>query len=440
MFDLSFEIRSGGTVKSTIDFNTTGYKLLDGYYPAAGVGSDPVTESFYALLNADSDSDLVAIVRGIEAALDFARDHKEGPDGVWVLFSPEHDVLTAWQSRLSGGVLLHDEKLISGWKHNKLKVQVVIERQPFWEEEDPTTLNLTNRGGTGSSANIVNHQDSGATDDFYVEIAADQIGAGIPAPAVIEYKNTVNDGVLVDHLMVGHFAASAPNDPPAASSLVFEGSGNSDGNCSANNYDDLTWADVNENQLLTWSFASAAFRQRYYKLIARLRDVVAYTDLWLKVKLLSGSTVLAETRWALVSAGEILIVIGSMKIPPFRQNLYIDLGNLTLALYEKRAGGAGTLNLDFIAAFPMDSWRVYGAISGLAYNETLIDDPVNSILYTAAGASYKITHVIDEGDPIMLMPGVKNELYFLHDTTTGTAPIARTANIVIKYHSRRRTI
>jgi hypothetical protein len=111
-----------------------------------------------------------------------------------------------------------------------------------------------------------------------------------------------------------------------------------------------------------------------------------------------------------------------------------------VALYEKRAAGAGTLTLDFLAAIPQDSWRKFDAIVGLAYNETLVDNPVEDTLVTKYSTNYKITHKLTEGDAIMLQPGVKNVLYFLHDTATGTAPIARTANVVVKCHPRRLTV
>jgi len=203
----------------------------------------------------------------------------------------------------------------------------------------------------------------------------------------------------------------------------------------------LSWADALENQIVNWQLASGAFRQKNYKVIARLKAAVAYSDLWLQAKLIMGTTVITETRWVLVNAGQELITIGSIQIPPFRFGTHIDLGNLTLALYEKKASGAGVLDLDYIATIPQDSWRRFGAITGLAYNETLIDDPVNDTLVTLySSSSHKITHKIDEGNPIMLQPGVKNVLYFLHDTTAGNSPIARTGNVVVKIHPRRLTV
>ena len=442
MMHLSLETRSSGAVVNTINFNAGGYKLLDGFYPHSGNLDQQVTESFDILIKGAGDGALVSMVQAVEQALEFAREHPSGPDGVWILFSPKDTTLTAWQSRVSGGKLQQYPEMSIYWKNSKVLVQIMVVRDPFWETTDPVTLLLTNRAATeAASGNIVNHQDAGATDDLYIEIGADQVTGVLPTPAIIEYKNTVNDTVLVDHLTVGHFAASGANEPPTAGSLIFEGDVTADAACSGGTYAAMTWADALENALTSWTLASGAFRQKRYKIMVRMREAVAYTDLWLQARLMMGTTVLTETRWALVAAGDELITIGTIQIPPFKLGTHIDLGNLTIALYEKRAGGAGTFNLDYAAAIPQDSWRRFGAILGLAYNETLIDDPVNGTLVTAYGAgSHKVTHIVDEGEPVLLKPGVKNVLYFLHDTTTGSAPIARTANVVVKIHPRRLTV
>jgi hypothetical protein len=163
----------------------------------------------------------------------------------------------------------------------------------------------------------------------------------------------------------------------------------------------------------------------------------------LKAKLLTGTTVIAETRWDLVDDGKELQVIGTLTIPPYGMGEPIDVGNLTLGLYEKRAAGAGEIKLDYMILIPQDSWRKYSMIStGLAYNETMIDDPIRDVLLTedVGGGTYKVTHRIEEGDPLMLRPGEKNVLYFLQDITSGEAPIDRTATVTIKAHARRLTL
>lgn len=440
MIDLILEMRAGESDRIVIDLNTAGYRVLNGYYPETG-NESVITDSFDLMITGTTEADLESKVRAIELVLSYARDHQHGPDGVWLLFSPHSGVLPAWQSRVTGGAVLHDSKLARRWKETKAKIEVVVERRGYWETEEPVTLTIDNSAGeAGLTAAIVNHEDAGVGHDFYVEIGSDQVTGALPTPAIIEFKNTTNDARTVKNLMIGHFAASKPHDPPTASGLILEGAGTADANCSSGTYKALSWSDENESQAASWSLATIDFRQRYYKFVARFQATFAYTDLWMKVKLLSGSDILAETRWALMSASQSLQVIGTIQIPPFRHGNYINIGSLTVGLYEKRAGGTGTANLDFLAMMPQDSWRKFGAISGLAYNETLMDNPVDETLVTAVGAAFKVTHMLDGGNPVMLQPGVKNVLYFLHDCDDGSAAIARTATVAVKCHPRRLSV
>jgi len=436
MKHLSLEMRSGSSDRTVIDLHASGYTVLEGYFPETSEG-ERVTDHFDLAILGTSDADLQAKVRAVELALDFAGQHQTGPDGVWLLYSPK-STITAWQSRITGGAVLHDKKLARRWVEIKARVEVVIERMPYFETEAPVTLATSNT--IGSAGAVVNHEDAGTGHDFYLEIADTQVTGMLPTPAIIEFKNTVNDARTVDNLYVGHFAESKPIGAPTVETLILEGAGTVDAACSGGSYAALPWTGTGINQLTTWSLVTTFMGQRHFKLIARFRDTFAYTDLWLKAKLMAGTLVLAETRWEMMGASKELQLIGTMQIPPFKHGSYVDLGTLTVALYEKRAGGDGTINLDYIALVPQDSWRHYGAITGLAYNKTLIDNPLLDLLVTNYLTAYEVTHLVESGQPIMLQPGVKNILYFLHDTDTGTAPIARTATVTVKCHPRRRTV
>ncbi len=437
MIHLSFEQRSSGTVVKTIDFNASGRIVMGSFVPQTAEG-ESVIDTFDLHIIGSNEAGLTNKVRAIEAMLAFAENHPMVTEGVWVLYSPDSDV-TAWQSRVRGGSALLDTRMGALWRENKTRAQVVFERQNYWETQDPVTLKLSNSSVTEqNAAPIDNCQDAG--NDLYVEIGDDQVTGVLPTPAILEFTNTLNDATLMNHLSVGVFAADGVKTPPVPGNMVREGSGEGDASCSGLAYSTLSWASDTEHSLKTWSMASGAFLQKRYRTVVRLRAGIAYTDLFLKVKLLAGSTVIAETRWALVPAGDELLPIGSLSIPPYPLGEAIDLGNLTVALYEKRASGGGSFDLDYLILMPQDSWRRYGAISGLAYNEKLIDDPVRSVLVTQDGSDYKITHKVDEGEPLLLRPGVKNLLYFLQDDMDGKAPIDRTASVTVKIHPRRLTV
>ena len=436
MIQLSFELRSSGSVVKTINFQASGRRVIDPYLPQTSeIGK--VTDSFLLFIKGTDNSDLVDKVREIENLLKFASDHQTGPNGVWVLYSP--DTSTAWQSRVTGGSLLLDSYMTNLFRQDKTRCQIVFERNNYWESEDPVTLELSNGSVTDqSAAPIANCQD--ASHDLYVEIDSDQVDGVLPTPAILEFLNTQNDTTEVDELLVGVLHGDGLTTPPSPGTLVIEGIGVVDAACSGGYYDEMTWADDAENQLETWSIDSGDFMQKKYRCVARLRDAVAYDDLWLKVKLLTGTTVISETRWMLVEAGQELVVIGSLTIPPYMLGEVVDIGTLTVGLYEKRASGSGSIDMDYMLLMPQDAWRRYGAISGLDYNEKMIDDPVRGVLITQLGSNYLVTHKVDEGEPLMLRPGVKNYLYFMQMDDAGEAPIARTASVTVKYHPRRLTV
>jgi hypothetical protein len=436
MSQLTFEHLSSGTVVEEIDFWDDGH-VID-YIPTSS-NKETVTEKFRALIEIDTATALEAKINNIERLLRLAKKHPSGPEGVWVLFAPDRSS-TPYQSRVIDGQLILDDRTEHLRNDGKKIIHVVIERKNYWETQTPDSLLLSNAAVTNQVvAPIANTQD--ATRELYVTIAGSQIEGVLPTPAILEFSNSQNDATLVDDLLVGVVYGDGISTLPTPGTLIQEGAGSADASCSGGSYAALSWVDDDENSLTTWTIASGSFLQKRYRAVARLQASVAYTDLWLKAKLLVGSTVIAETQWSLVEAGVQLVIIGSMTIPPYALGEAIDLGNITLALYEKRASGAGSLNLDYLLLMPQDSWRRYGAISGLAYNETLIDDPVREVLVTKySTSSYKVTQKILEGEPLMLRPGVTNTLYFLQQNTAGVAAIARTANVTIKTHPRRLTV
>jgi hypothetical protein len=411
---------------------------------SAPVSQPTVTEQWYILISKTTKALMQAEIHSIDRAFEIARERQVNGslDRVYLNLQPA-DYASSYRSEIIDGEIIYsDNALQSEWANIALEPMLLITRRNYWEAASAATLTLTNGAGTsGNTAAISNCQD--ATHEMYVEVDDDQVLGDIPTPAILEFLSTKNDANLMDSLYVGVFQEEGSSTAPAAGTLVCDVSGTVDATCCGGEYNTLSWADTTENQLCTWTLDSRDFLQKRYRVIARLQDAVVYTDLYLKAKLLTGTTVIAETRWDLVDDGKELQVIGTLTIPPYGTGEPIDVGNLTLGLYEKRAAGAGEIKLDYMILIPQDSWRRYSMIStGLAYNETLIDDPVRGVLLTeeTGGGTYKVTHQVEEGEPLMLRPGEKNVLYFLQDTTTGVAAIDRTASVTVKAHARRLTL
>ena len=104
---VSLAMRSGYDLRTEINFNRNGYRLIEGFYATSGE-TGLVTDRFDVYLIADTEENLIERVRAIELALDFAKAHPTGPDGVWLYYSPNTDTLDPWRSRVVSGAVLHN--------------------------------------------------------------------------------------------------------------------------------------------------------------------------------------------------------------------------------------------------------------------------------------------------------------------------------------------
>lgn len=437
-------VYSGGTV----NLNSGNITMLTQYVPRMGDGSkvvDSVELDFSGTAVANIQTAVQSVNKAIGEAVRYTNS-KTG-DKVYVYHQPNgYD--TVYRSELMPAstkdwrLELDTDSMGKARWEDAYKVRGVLTwtRGDWWEKSTAVSVGGTNVMGTAGT--IINNQDEANTKSFYFSVDGANIAGDTPSPLYIQYKNTTNDAAEVGSVYIGQYVDGL-YAAPSPDNLMFQGTASADAGCSGGSYTALVFAGTVEESLISWTIASADdYRGRSYKMVARLKDTFAYTDLYLQAKVLSGSAVLGETRLKLADANQQLQIIGSLKLSP-AANGNTNYTDLSLALYSKRAGGGGTINLDYIAAIPQDGWRSYKAISGLAYNEEIYDNPVEDSFYTisaAPGNPAVFTHYVDEGDPLNLVPGVDNTIYFLHNTTGGTAPIDRTSLITLYHYPRRRTI
>ena len=384
------------------------------------------------------------IINSLERALGRARewDRTKTGDAVYLKFQPG-STGTTYRSQIYDGKLAFTRRALdSEWVHQNFETIVAFERDAFWEDDTERTLAVTNTNGTATGGlTVYNAQNAAVTgSDFYATITADAVSGDLASPAKIYYKNTTNDAKGVSSLYIGHYA-EGDNFLSLETGIIWnEATGTTAAGSSGGSYKAVTWVTAAETSLSSWSNAWGRLYQHNYKVIARFSETFAYTDLYLKAKLMYGTAVLTETRWQLATANKELQVVGSLRILPY-MGKYIAFEDLTLVLYGKRAGGSGSAKLDYLALIPQDGYRKIGAVTGAVYNDTIIDDPYLGVIYNFTAGHYKhATHIVEEGEPIMLVPNTINTLYFLHDTTDGQAEVARTATVQVKYRPRRRTI
>ena len=127
-----------------------------------------------------------------------------------------------------------------------------------------------------------------------------------------------------------------------------------------------------------------------------------------------------------------------VQIPPWLTN-ETDLYPIQLAIYGRLTGG-GTVSLDFVQLTPLDSYRMLVAQGyNTAYQATLVDDGITPSLYTDY-SSGKVGNYIGHGEPVHVLPGYDQRLYFLVENDVGTVDIARTHTARVWYRPRLLTV
>ncbi len=119
---------------TTIDLHDRiSYAVRDGFYPDTPVSqAEPTSDQVELIIRGSSHEDLAEKIRAINRAFEWARNHKTGPDGVYLNFAVDES-LDAWRSRISDGELRLDTGLTRRWKEYKALASLIIERAPYWE-------------------------------------------------------------------------------------------------------------------------------------------------------------------------------------------------------------------------------------------------------------------------------------------------------------------
>ncbi len=108
-------------------------------------------------------------------------------------------------------------------------------------------------------------------------------------------------------------------------------------------------------ELLTWIMSAARVQDAggnaFRFLLRRVQVAVSYPDLWLKLRVKGGEedTVIGETDWALVRAGDELQELGPLPLPPGTLPPGAAGMPLKLVLVARRqAEGSHALSLDYM--------------------------------------------------------------------------------------------
>ena len=281
----------------------------------------------------------------------------------------------------------------------------------------------------------------------YAQIAAVDVVGDLPAPPRLEIKNNYNSTTRAANVFVAHNV----NSNPGTLAHILEAENATGGtttentNSSGGYYKALSWAVTTETQLLDWTISMDVLNAcagNFFRLLIRLTNGLAYSDLWLKVKIKMELTVIWESEWILAPNGYSLFELATAQLPAYLAGAG-DIYPAHLVLFGKRnAAGTHYLDVDYMQLSPLDGWRKLQPQGyQLGYLARLMDDMIDDYLYTDGwDTPGKFGNYYTASAPLALIPNKLQRLYFLHDTNGGNSVIARTLGIKVFYRPRRCSI
>lgn len=451
---MSLQIASG----TPLDLQANGYRVLDGFYPESpGGASKTVTDRVEVWIEGSSGTVRLSMLNAIQAALDYARGHQQRQDCAWFNFGID-ETATVFRTKIIEGVVLYNARLLAHWRRGRVKVEIIITHEPFWEGPE-TQIPLTNVNGTNvtSGLKVYNCNDLVGTAPNkranYVEIAASAISGDLPAPAKLTLLNNYNNSANLYDIWIGHNFTDPANalwnleaeDASGGTPVV-------DAACSGGDKSTVSLSSDAELDLLTWSLSSvmvSAAKGKYVHALMRVVGSASISMYWTirwRVKLKWGVTTIWQSEQVQPSDLRALGLrdLFEFRLPPWLEGMG-SLDALSLVLTGQRTDETviEDSSIDYLQLLPADGFRYITSNGyGVAYNSRAIDDGINGQTYRDNGADAARVGIFSTyGEPIQLEPNKLQRLYFLmHSDTYGEAEIARTLSVKASYRPRRRTL
>lgn len=347
-----------------------------------------------------------------------------------------------WRSEvLTGQSQPQDDKPFRGLNAGRQTLIVAWTRRWYWEGSE-TTLTLTNRNGTGTTLAIANTHDS--SKDHFVAIDASGVTGELPTPAILRIQNTTNLSERTASVMIGHAARINPSpdylivegETMAASGATTTQTGSVFSNGSM-----IVWdrTGTGEQILGHWILSSAqlaALQSGWYRFVW---GGITNGNVSLRLEVqIEGLTTVGATPWVRMPSNTDLLDLASLALPPYVYGNSNNLYPLYLRLYARGEDAYNwTVGVDAIHMIPTESWRVLqGRGFASAYQVTILDDPIDG-LAVSDWSGQRLGNYLTHGEPVMLIPGIAQRVFFLHSTDYNNYHANRTSTIQIRYRPRR---
>jgi hypothetical protein len=256
---------------------------------------------------------------------------------------------------------------------------------------------------------------------------------GIPGwvgPIYLSVNNNLVPGDPITHWLEGENA--------------YNGTVTASADCSNGAYKALSWTGTAEEELIWWQVDRAVLGLgggRYYRPLMRFFPAPTAGDVWLKLRIQSGTMPVWEGPWQRLSPGVELQELSSLRLPPYLAGETHLLPLYLMVLGRRSAGGSTSLGVDYLHLAPLDGWRKLVTRGwGMGADAVLEDDGFQDCVYLNESGEYKTDYLV-YGEPPRLYPGRLQRLYYLMmNRDTLAAEPGRGFRLRLYYRPRRRMI
>jgi hypothetical protein len=440
-------------------------QVINGYYPADGVDDvTPVIDQFDIWLNGTEAENKAKLVE-IRRALESAKKYKDTQRRAYIRYDPYGDDQPgSYQSRIISGRVLHNAKLIHQLKRNRMHLTLIIERDPWWESVDYSSIPLTNGNGTDNltGLRIYNCGDNATVDTSYKRDnwatidGVNDVEGDLPAPAYLSYYGGSSLSVHARTIHVFNNVNSYPSSYDPIIEAEEYGADTSLTGASAGYVGQFTITSGSEN--LFWyldidsqvEYASTgyfvALMRFKYDQISNLGNLKFKIELYEATK---GTLFITDYFYPNGSTGEPVYAISPIfKLQTTEEDL-LNPNGYVLRIYAYQETGASlTLVMDDIHIYPVEEYRKLGddatdlRIGFDGYN--YLDDVQPTGLCFEYNSSSILTFAIsDRLGKLMIHPGVNQKLSWIFGMTTATTQTMINSSYLsvrLFYRPRRRTI
>lgn len=427
---------------------SSGGCFLTNYVPSSpeldGTGNyRAVTETVEFFI---SDSTIAAVqskVGSIERLLqDAVRAQNDECAPVYILFQTGADA-AAWRSEIISFRLLMGEDASVNLFQQRMDCRLILTRAHYWEgTEVELQLSTSNQAAATGGRTIKNHDDAGAGDDNWVQIAAAQVAGSLPAGVRVQLQNTSGAARTWEKLYVAHNALSDPaNFPHILEAEARISGGTVQTNAAASGGSELQFTLADSSITFTWTLSASLLQKasgRPFRLLgavngaggsptiigtatAEIRSAAGSVTLW------RGDTVSMPTVTGLVDLGQLALPPGGFSS---------SYGALRLSI---TFSGTGSWTLDFLQLTPTDGLALLSCVYSVANNEYVVLDSIEGRHYSMNGVD-QLPYVVAAGSRILLHPNRLQRIVVLASSPEGGMAIGDTFVVRVWCRPRRLSV